>query len=78
VDGGTEERIRGWQAAAIFAACFKQHPELRYLAPSCTSEVVIGEEGTTIRLDVAVPSDLLDRPICWRVCALARSAKSGA
>jgi hypothetical protein len=61
VNAWTEESIRGWQAAEIFAAFFQQHPELRYLAPSCTSEVVIGEEGTPIRLDVAVPSDLLAR-----------------
>ncbi|MBN1148412.1 MAG: hypothetical protein JXA78_14225 [Anaerolineales bacterium] len=37
------------------------HPEKRYLAPTCTSEVAIGEEGTPIRLDVIVPPELLER-----------------
>jgi hypothetical protein len=61
VNDWTEERIKGLRTSEIFAHFFGHHPELRYLAPSCTSEVVIGEEGTTIRLDVAVPSDLLER-----------------
>ena len=29
-----------------------RHPEKRYLAPTCTDEVVVGEEGTPIRHDV--------------------------
>lgn len=37
------------------------HPEKRYLAWTCTDEVAIGEEGTPIRFDVAVPSELLER-----------------
>jgi hypothetical protein len=37
------------------------HPEKRYLAPTCTEEVAIGEEGTRLRLDVAIPPDLLER-----------------
>lgn len=57
----TEERINGLRASEIFADFFRQHPELEYLAPTCTSEVVIGEEGMPIRLDVAVPPDLLVR-----------------
>jgi hypothetical protein len=36
-------------------------PELRYLAPTCTDEVVECEDGTPLRLDVAVPPDLLLR-----------------
>jgi hypothetical protein len=36
-------------------------PELRYLAPTCTDEAVECEEGTPLRLDLAVPSDLLLR-----------------
>jgi hypothetical protein len=61
VNDWTEERIKGLRTAEIFAGFFQHHPELRYLAPTCTSEVVIGAEGTPIRLDVAVPSDLLER-----------------
>jgi hypothetical protein len=61
VNAWTEERIRGLQASEAFRCFFRQHPELGYLAPSCTSEVVIGEEGTPIWLDVAVPPDLLLR-----------------
>ena len=61
VNDWTEERIKGLRASEIFASFFKRHPELGYLAPTCTSEVIIGEEGTPIRLDVAVPSDLLAR-----------------
>ncbi len=57
----TEERIKGLRTSEIFASFFGHHPELGYLAPTCTSEVVIGAEGTPIRLDVAVPSDLLER-----------------
>lgn len=57
----------------IFAQCEKSqwpmmtfekyltlHPEKRYLAPTCTTEVAIGEEGTPIRLDVMVPRELLE------------------
>jgi hypothetical protein len=57
----TEERIKGLRTSEIFAGFFQHHPELGYLAPTCTTEVVIGEEGTPIRLDVAVPPDLLER-----------------
>ena len=38
-----------------------RYPEKRYLAPTCTDEVVVGEEGTPIRHDVRVPPGLLDR-----------------
>lgn len=41
---------------------FTLHPEKRYLALSCTEEVAIGEEGTPIRLDVAIP------PTFWNDC----------
>jgi len=37
------------------------HPEKQYLAPTCTEEVAVGEEGTPIRLDVMVSPDLLER-----------------
>ncbi len=39
----------------------KLHPEMRILAPTCTEEVVLGYESTPIRLDVAVPPELLGR-----------------
>jgi hypothetical protein len=39
----------------------KLHPEMRILAPTCTEEVVLGGEGTPIRLDVAVSPELLER-----------------
>jgi hypothetical protein len=44
-----------------FGNYLASHPERQYLAPTCTSEVVIGEDGTPIRLDVMVPPDLLER-----------------
>jgi hypothetical protein len=37
------------------------HPEKLYLAPTCTDEVAIGEEGTPVRLDVMIPPDVLER-----------------
>jgi len=37
------------------------HPEKHYLAPTCTEEVAIGEEGTGIRFDLLIPPDLLAR-----------------
>ena len=62
------------QYPQIFAQCEKSqwptvtfgsylalHPEKLYLAPTCTDEVAIGEEGTPIRLDVMMPPDLLER-----------------
>ena len=51
------------QATDAFNRYCKEHPELRYLAPTCTSEVVECEEGggTPLRLDLAVPPDLLLR-----------------
>jgi hypothetical protein len=57
----TEERIKKQRTSDIFTSFFRRHPQLWYLAPTCTTEVVVGEEGTPIRLDVAVPSDLLER-----------------
>jgi hypothetical protein len=39
----------------------KHHPEKTYLAPTCTDEAVVGEDGTPIKLDIAVPGDVLER-----------------
>ncbi len=36
------------------------HPEMLYLAHTCTDEVAIGEEGTRTRLDTAIPGDVLE------------------
>ncbi len=38
---------------------FKKHPEQHYLRHTCTDEVVLGEMGTPIRFDLAVPPELL-------------------
>ena len=38
------------------------------MAPTCTDEVALGEEGTPLRLDVAVPPDVLER---LRYCSAA-------
>jgi hypothetical protein len=45
----------------IFQNWLEAHPEMRYLAWTCSDEVVLGEEGTTIRFDVSVPSILMER-----------------
>lgn len=52
---------RGRYPMETLANYLSLHPEKLYLAPTCTEEVAIGEEGTRIRLDLAVPSDLLER-----------------
>jgi hypothetical protein len=49
------------QALEAFDRYREAHPELRYLAPTCTDEAVECEEGTPIRLDRAVPLNLLVR-----------------
>ena len=36
------------------------HPEKRYLLWSCTDEVAVGQEGTPIRFDVALPGEELE------------------
>jgi hypothetical protein len=40
---------------------FAQYPEWRFLAPTCTSEVVIGADGTRIHLDRPVAGEILKR-----------------
>ncbi|WP_203655942.1 hypothetical protein [Actinocatenispora rupis] len=40
---------------------FAQFRAWRFLAPTCTDEVVLGEEGTGIVLDRAVPAEVLKR-----------------
>lgn len=48
-------------ASVTFENYLKLHPERRFLAPTCTEEVVLGDDSTPIRLNVAVPSDVLER-----------------
>ncbi len=48
-------------ANVIFDNYVKLHPEMRILAPACTEEAVLGDEGIPIRLDVALPSEMLER-----------------
>lgn len=40
---------------------FPQYRAWRFLAPTCTEEVVIGMDGTAARVDVELPRDVLDR-----------------
>jgi hypothetical protein len=40
---------------------FDRYREWRFLAPTCTTEVVIGSEGTGIHLDRPIPGDVLKR-----------------
>jgi len=49
------------QATDAFDRYRKAHPEMRYLAPTCTDGAVECDKGTPLRLDVAVPPDLLLR-----------------
>lgn len=48
-------------ASVMFENYLKLHPEKRFLAPTCTEEVVLGDDSTPIRLDLAVPSEVLER-----------------
>lgn len=40
---------------------FPQYKSWKVLAPTCTEEVVIGVEGTTLRADVQLPPEVLER-----------------
>lgn len=40
---------------------FPQFKAWKLLAPTCTEEVVVGAEGTTLRADLAIPPDMLGR-----------------
>jgi hypothetical protein len=46
---------------AILDDWLRLHPDKRYLVASCTDEVALIEEATPLRLDLAVPPDLLQR-----------------
>jgi hypothetical protein len=40
---------------------FPQYKSWKVLAPTCTEEVVVGVEGTTLRADVELPAEVLGR-----------------
>jgi hypothetical protein len=40
---------------------FPQYKAWKVLAPTCTEEVVIGTEGTTLRADLEIPQEILER-----------------
>jgi len=40
---------------------FPQYKSWKVLAPTCTEEVVVGVEGTTLRADVVLPPEVLER-----------------
>jgi hypothetical protein len=46
---------------ATLARYFARFPIWRFLTPTCTDEVILGEEGTSIAPDRAVPGELLKR-----------------
>jgi hypothetical protein len=48
-------------ATITFDNYLKLHPELHFLAPTCTLEVVLGDDSTPICLNRAVPSEVLER-----------------
>jgi hypothetical protein len=47
------------QALEAFDRLRKAQPEYRYLASTCTDEVVECEDGASVRLDLTVPPDML-------------------
>jgi len=51
--------ISQW-TSVTFENYLQLHPEMRFLAPTCTDEVVLGSEGTPIRLDQPVPADVVE------------------
>jgi hypothetical protein len=46
--------------SVTFENYLKLHPEMRYLAPTCTDEVILGSEGAPIRLDRTVPPEVVE------------------
>ncbi len=56
--GGPHTSEPGFRRAGVKAG---DSPEMRILAPTCTDEVVLGDESTPLRLDTAIPPELLER-----------------
>jgi len=52
--------ISPWHSVT-FENYLQLNPEKRFLAPTCTEEVVIGDNSTPLALDINVPPDLLQR-----------------
>ncbi len=46
---------------ALLEQYYARYPAWRFLAPTCTTEVVTGSEGTTIMLNRPVPGQILQR-----------------
>ena len=49
-----------WGASWTLKLWQDEHPQYRYLAPTCTSEAALGVEGTPLGTMVAVPPDVLE------------------
>ena len=49
------------QTGATLDTYLQRYPQWRWLQESCTNEVVVGQDGTPLRLDLVVPPDLLER-----------------
>lgn len=49
------------QALEAFERMRAAEPEMRYLAPTCTGEAVECEDGSPVRLDLAIPPGILSR-----------------
>jgi hypothetical protein len=49
------------QTPATLDDHLQRYPQWRWLQQSCTNEVVLGQAGTPLRLDMVVPPDLLER-----------------
>jgi hypothetical protein len=52
--------ISPWHSVT-FENYLQLNPEKRFLAPTCTEEVVLGDVSTPLALDITVPPDLLQR-----------------
>src|SRR5690242_15047718 len=46
---------------ALLERYYARYPAWRFLAPTCTTEIVIGSEGTSIMLDRPLPGEILRR-----------------
>jgi hypothetical protein len=49
---------------ALLERYYARYPAWRFLAPTCTTEVVIGSEGTGIMLDRPLPGEILRQLTC--------------
>ena len=56
-----QEIVPADDSQALLEQYYARYPAWRFLAPTCTTEVVIGSEGTGIMLDRPVPGEILRR-----------------